>query len=239
MNYGESFADVYDAWYGEPSPSPTAETVATLIELAGPGPVLELGVGTGRLALPLAAAGLAVHGIDNSPEMLDVLRAKTDGNTVSLTTGDMASDLPSGPFTLVVVAFNTIFNLTSSEAQQRCFDAVHDVLTPDGTFVVEAFVPNAEASEHRGPRTEIRKDGDRTIAIESVSDGQVVSGRHVEFVDGRPDRLRPWTIRWATPEQLDTMAFAAGFTRHARWSNWRGETFTDESVTHVTLYRPA
>jgi len=136
-SYGDGFADVYDEWYADVTD--VGATVARLAELAGPdGNVLELGVGTGRLAVPLADAGLSVTGIDSSTAMLEQLASRDpDGRVVSIA-GDMVDDLPAGPFDAALVAYNTLFNLLADGAQQRCFAAVAGRLRPGGRFVVEA-----------------------------------------------------------------------------------------------------
>jgi SAM-dependent methyltransferase len=233
--YGASFADVYDEWYAEPSGATTAEAVATLADLANGGPVLELGVGTGRLALPLAAQGLTVHGVDASSAMLAALRAKPGSDALHLVDGDMARDLPSGPFALVFIAINTLFNLTTESEQQTCFANVAARLAPNGRFVIEAFVPAAGADTSR---VEVRTlTADRVVLVASSTRGQHVDGQHIELVDGQPVRLRPWSIRWATIEQLDTMATAVGLSVEARWASWRRDRFTDDSAAHVTVYK--
>ena len=143
-SYGEGFADVYDDWYQ--GISDVEVTVVELLDLAGGGPVLELGVGTGRLAVPLAEAGLAsgltVVGLDASAAMLARLAWRDPGNLVTTIHGDMRYDLPDGPFGLVFAAYNTLFNLTDEGAQARCFVDVAERLRPGGRFVVEAFVPD-------------------------------------------------------------------------------------------------
>lgn len=235
-SYGDAFADVYDDWFAEVS---EVEAAVTALEaLAGGGPVLELGIGTGRLALPLAARGVPVHGVDASAAMVARLRDKPGGAAIPVTIGDMAHDLPDGPFTLVFVAYNTFFGLVDPGAQADCFVAVARRLTPGGRFVIEAFVPEEPAPA--GRRLEVRSiELDRVVL--SVSDHlpaeQVAFGHHVELVDGEPVRLRPWKVRYATPAQLDAMARAAGFEPEARTAGWRGEPFTDASATHVSVYR--
>ena len=139
-SYGDSFADVYDDWYH--GISDIATTIETLVALAGDGRVLELGAGTGRLAIPLAAAGLEVHGLDTSNLMLQQMTAKEGGATVHAHLGDMVDDLPVGPFALVFVAYNTFFNLLTHERQQACFTAVANTLVDGGSFAIEAFVPD-------------------------------------------------------------------------------------------------
>lgn len=235
-SYGRGMADVYDEWY--PGISDVDGTVASIAELAGPGArVLELGVGTGRLALPLSQRGLDVHGVDTSPEMLDRLRAKSGADAVTVVEGDMAAADPPGPFALAFVAYNTLFNLTSAAAQRACFASVAARLTPGGRFVVEAFVPDERAS---GSYVEVRElTADRVVLGVSRADhaNQRAEGQFVELVDGAPVRLRPWAIRWATPGELDDMAASAGLTLEYRWSGWRGEPFDADSPHHVSVWK--
>jgi len=236
-SYGNGMADVYDDWYADPPG--TLECIATLTRLAGTGRVLELGAGTGRLAIPLAAAGLEVDALDGSGAMLDRLIAKPGGAAVHPHLAGLGGPLPSGPFSLVFVAVNTFFGLPSAAAQQAAFHAVAVVVAPDGRFVVEAFVPDAR---HEGDRIEIRDlSADRVVLSVSRTDPatQLAVGQFVDLRDGDVVRLRPWTIRWATPDQLDEMALAAGFTVEHRWSDWAGTPFGPDSVNRVTIYRAA
>jgi SAM-dependent methyltransferase len=237
-SYGEAMADVYDEWYAELGDATT--TVATLTRLAASGPVLELGVGTGRLAIPLAEAGLAVSGVDVSPAMLARLRAKPGGERVVATVGDMAreEDLPAGPFAVVVVAFNTFFSLTTAEAQARCFVAVAARLAPGGTFVLEGFVPDDELIE-TGSRVEVRSlSAHRVVLTVSRHDAaaQRSEGQFVELTEEGGVRLRPWSLRYAPPDELDAMADAAGLVLAERWSSWDGAPFTTDSTHHVSRY---
>jgi SAM-dependent methyltransferase len=241
-SYGDGLADVYDEWYGEVSD--VAATVRALAALAGAGPVLELGVGTGRLALPLADVGLAFHGIDASSAMVERLRSKDPERTVTVHLGDMVETLGSGdlpPFTVVFVAYNTLFNLTSTGAQAALFSAVAERLAPGGRFVVEAVVPRAAAST--GDHVGVRSIGvDHVVLSVSVHDaaGQTVDGQFVEITEAGGVRLRPWSIRWSTPAQLDAMAVAAGLTLERRTASFEALAVgRDEPVDdrHVTVYR--
>jgi SAM-dependent methyltransferase len=235
--YGASFADVYDDWYSEPSPSTTIQTVATLAALAGSGPVLELGVGTGRLAVPLAARGLEVWGIDSSPEMLTVLATKPGAEAVHVECRDMAAQLPAGPFSLVFIAFNTFFNLLTDHDQRACFGNVRDVLTPNGVFAVETFVAEDAAAIGEPLRVDVKAESPRgAVLMVTASHGQRVDGEHIELQYGHPIRRRPWSIRWSTLAQLDAMAEAAGLTVRNRWATWQGERFEPTSTGHVTVY---
>ncbi len=144
-SYGDGFADVYDDWYADVTD--VDATVGRMLALAGPdGRVLELGVGTGRLALPMAAAGLQVVGVDTSAAMLERLAERDPAGLIDVVCGDMVDDLPDGPFDAALVAYNTIFNLLDEQRQLACFAAVAERLAPGGSFVVEAFVPDVEVA---------------------------------------------------------------------------------------------
>jgi SAM-dependent methyltransferase len=232
--YGDGMADVYDDWYADVSD--VDATVARLATLAGPGPVLELGVGTGRLALPLAASGITVHGVDASAAMVARLRAKPGGASVDVTLGDMAGPEPAGPYELVFVAYNTFFNLTSEDDQRRCLQNVASRLRPGGRFVVEAFVPpdQAPASAVADVRT---LELDRVVLSLSRHEpgSQVAVGQFVDLCESGI-RLRPWRIRYASPEQLDRLAAGAGLALLERHAGWRAEPFTGASSVHVSVY---
>jgi SAM-dependent methyltransferase len=237
-SYGEAFADVYDDWYADLDdvPAVVAE-LAALARSTGGGPVLELGVGTGRLAAPLAAAGIEVHGVDSSASMTARIAAKPSGHLVHAVVGDMVDDLPAGPFAMTFVAYNTLFNLRSAERQQACFREVARRLRPGGIFVVEAFVPDPahEPAERVGVRS---LTADRVVL--SVSRArpheQEAEGQFVEFTESGGVRLRPWSIRWATVEQLDEMAAAADLALAHRWAGFDRSLFTPESPRHVSVY---
>jgi SAM-dependent methyltransferase len=245
--YGDRFADVYDDWYDDPPA--TEATVAALVERArtaaagteraGRPAVLELGVGTGRLALPLAAAGLAVTGVDASTAMLDRLAAKPAGGSVTAVVGDMAGPLPDGPFDLVLVARNTFFNLTTETAQAACLTEVARVLAPGGRLVVEAFVP----TDDEGPTSSVevrRITADRVLLFVDRHDpgaGEAWSS----FVDISADgiRLRPCHVRYLRPAALDALAGTCGLVLDDRTEDWSGANFDDASPHHVSTYRRA
>lgn len=238
--YGEAFADVYDDWYGDVSD--VEATVTRVVSLAGPGGrVLELGVGTGRLAVPMAEAGLAVTGVDSSAAMLERLAARPGGMAVRALCGDMATDLPDGPFDVVLVAYNTIFNLLEEVRQRRCFTEAAARLRPGGAFVVEAHVPGDAA----GPGRATSDVSVRSMAVDhvvlSVSTNspaeQRAEGQFVQFSESGGVRLRPWSIRWVTPAQLDSMAADAGLELESRTTDMAGAEFTDDSDEHVSVYR--
>lgn len=236
--YGRSFADVYDDWYRDVSDvDATVHKVAVLAARRGGGRVLELGIGTGRLALPLAARGLQVTGVDASAEMLDRLRAKDGAEQLTLVEADMA-DLPvTGPFAAAFVAFNTFFNLTSRDAQERCLRRVHDVLAPGGWFVLEAFVPHDDGADASGVSART-VEVDRVVLTAARRDAvaQTISGQHIEITE-QGVRLRPWMVRYASPRELDAMAAAAGLVLTERHADWHGTPFQDASDHHVSVYR--
>lgn len=236
-SYGEGFADVYDDWYT--GITNVAATVATLAELADGGRVLELGVGTGRLAIPLAATGLEVHGVDTSPAMLQQLAAKSGGDAVHVRLADMADELPAGPFALAFIAYNTIWNLLTEQRQRNCFDAVAQRLADGGVFAVEAYVPDLALHD---PPSQI---GVRSLAVDRVVlsvtrawvDEQLAEGQFIDITEAGGVRLRPWSIRWVTVPQLDEMAAAAGLTRVERWEAFDQSPFRPSSTRHVSVYR--
>ena len=235
-SYGDGFADVYDDWYTDIGDA--SATTTTLAELAEGGRVLELGVGTGRLAIPLAAAGLEVHGVDTSAAMLARLAEKPGGDAVRGVVGDMVDDLPVGPFAVVFVAYNTFFSLLSAERQQACFHSVAATLAPHGCFAIEAFVP--EVGGERTSSVEVRSvHADRVVLSVNTSDPaqQLAEGQYIDITEGGGVKLRPWSIRWAAPAELEEMAGRAGFHLAERWGSFDRKPFHDESERHVSIFR--
>lgn len=242
--YGRSFADVYDQWY--PADGATTAAVERISELAGPdGRVLELGVGTGRLAVPLALRGHAVIGLDASAEMLTQLAANATGlagGQVEPVLGDLAEPAtwPSTEVDVVVAAFNLVCNLTDPVAQATVFTSAAAVLAPGGHLVVETFLP--AAVEHRERRLEVRSvHADAVVLIASDTDpvARVVTGQHIELRDGEPVRLRPWRLRLTTPGELDRWAGDAGLRRVGVWHDWSGAELGDDdgAVARIAVYR--
>jgi len=234
-SYGDGFADVYDEWYA--AVSDVDATVALARRVAGDGGrVLELGVGTGRLAIPMARAGLRVIGVDASASMLERLSERDPDGAVAVVCGDMVDDLPDGTFDLVLVAYNTLFNLDSARRQAACFAQVAARLAPTGGFVVEAFVP----VPHSGSQVSVRSLAVDRVVLSASShhaEEQTAEGQYIEITEVGGVRLRPWAIRWSTVEQLDEMAGRAGLVPHERWGDVDGRPFTTESERHVTIYR--
>jgi len=234
--YGDHIAEVYDELYGFPAETDAA--VELLAELAAGGPVLELGIGTGRLALPLAHRGLPVTGIDASEAMVAKLRAKPGAETIALAIGDFADVGVDGPFRLVFVAFNTFFSLLTQDEQVRCTTNAAARLEPGGRFVIEAFVPDV-ARFDRGQRTASERIGTDLVALEvSTHDlsRQHVTSAHVLLRESGT-RIYPVQIRYCWPSELDLMAQLAGLELERRWSDWRGAPFTADSTSHVSVWR--
>jgi SAM-dependent methyltransferase len=232
--YGDRIADDYDGFYPDLD---TEGAVETLAELAGDGPVLELAIGTGRLALPLVKRGIEVHGIDASEAMVAKLRAKPGGEGIPVTMGDFADVGVEGRYALIFVGFNTFFALGTQDDQLRCFANVAAHLTEDGRFVLEAFLPDP-ARFDRGQRTQTTLvDVDRVMLETSRHDPveQRVDSAHVVITE-EGTRLYPVSIRYAYPSELDLMARLAGLALLDRWGGWRREPFTAASARHVSVY---
>lgn len=236
--YGERFADVYDDWYG--AITDTEACVDALAALAGGGSVLELGVGTGRLAVPLAARGLAVTGVDASPAMLERLAAKPGGERVDARLGDMAAPPLAAHerFDLAFVAYNTLFNLVDPADQLRCLRAVARALAPGGRLVVEAFVPDPEVTADAVTPRRVTADHVVLSVSRSVADRQEILGQYVDITEAGI-KLRPWHIRWATIDQLDAMAADAGLALAHRWRRWDATPFDASAETHISTYGAA
>lgn len=236
--YGDAFADVYDEWYEHVTDAPA--TARALHALAGGGNLLELGIGTGRIAIPLAqllSPGRSVWGIDESQAMLDLCRTKlADMNPsvaerIHLLQGDMADHLPIGPFSVIFCTFNTFFNLDSEAQQRKCLDAVSQRLAPGGAVVLETAVltgantnaptitHTAQSSSDYDPETQI---GHGVFTSTSL-DGSLVE--------------RPWRIRYSTPAQIDEMAAAAGLICTDRWEDFAFTPFHAGSARQVAVWR--
>jgi SAM-dependent methyltransferase len=231
--YGDRVAEVYDEWFAVPSD--TEDTVGFLSDLAGPGPVLELGIGTGRVALPLVQRGHEVHGVDASEAMVEKLRAKS--GEIPVTIGDFAELDVEGEFSLVCVVFNTFFALLSQEDQVRCFSNVARRLREGGVFVIEAFVPDMTRWD-RDQRMEAHHvEEDSVVLGVSTHDAveQRVASNHLVVTEVGV-KMYPVRLRYAWPSELDLMARLAGLRLRERWGGWRREPFTASSVKHVSVY---
>jgi len=232
---GDRWADVYDEQHAWLDP---AAAVEFLTGLARDGKVLELGIGTGRVALPLAARGIAVQGVDASPAMVARLRDKPGGETIPVTVGDM-TDMPvKGPFQMVYLTFNGLFSLTTQERQVECFRKVARVLEPGGTFVIECFVPDPSQFE-RGQRVVTRSVTEDSAAVElAVHDAaaQRITSQMV-IVDEKGMHLRPVIFRYCWPAELDLMAQLADLRLRQRYGGWDKRPYDSSSTGHVSVYQ--
>lgn len=233
--YGARWASVYDDRFGGLD---SESAVDFLAELADGGRVLELAIGTGRIALPLARRGVAVEGVDASEAMLDRLRAKPGGESIPVTIGDMAEVGVGGPFQLVYLVSNTLFGLLSQARQADCFQNVARVLGRDGMFVIECFVPDLTRFD-RGQRVQtlaVTEDS----AIFELSRHDSVQQRvttQVVTLDGDGIHLRPVAIRYSWPGELDLMARQAGLRLADRYDGWDRRPFDSSSGQHISVYR--
>ena len=234
MSFGEDVAEMYrDVQRGD-----EIAAVAFLEQLAGRGPALELAIGTGRIALPLAARGIRVDGVDISPAMVAQLQAKPGGDEISVTVGDFADVPVLGAYRLIFVVWNSLFNLLTQEDQVRCFENVAAHLTDDGFFVVEAFVPAFLCRLRNDQYVDaeaIRVDEVRLDLLRHDMATQMIEESHVSL-SPTGVRLNPVVQRYAWPSELDLMARIAGLRLKYRWGGWNREPFNSTSRTHVSVY---
>jgi len=234
--FGQRVAAHYDGHSASMfDPAVVEPAVDRLAELAGDGRALEFAIGTGRIALPLAARGVRVVGIDNSEAMLARLREKPGAERIEATAGDMAATRVEGAFSLVYLVFNTIFNLTTQDGQVACFENAAAHLAPGGRFVVEARVPELQRLPLGQTVPPWRADpGGMSYYVYDVVT-QRLSGQHYVIEDERI-RASPTEMRYAWPSELDLMARLAGMRLEERSAGWRGEPFTALSPAHVSVY---
>lgn len=241
VNYfGEDVAARYDDDENERfGPAELDPTVDLLAELARGGPVLEFAIGTGRVALPLAARGVDVHGIELSEAMLARLRAKPGGVEIPVTIGDMATTRAPGTFSLVYLVFNTIGNLTTQDGQVACFANAAAHLAPGGRFLIEVGVPELRRLPP-GQLVVPFHAGERSWGFDTYDlVDQLLTSHHVE-VDGERGRHGITPQRYTWPAELDLMARLAGLRPAGRWAGWRREPFTSDSGRHVSVWeKPA
>lgn len=232
--YGETWATIYDDTFAALDPS---DAVAALRSLAGTGRALELGTGTGRVAIPLAATGVEVHGIEGSEAMIARMRAKPGGEKINVTHADFTHVAVDGEFSVVFVVFSTLFGLPTQDAQVACFRNVAARLAAGGVFVVEAFIPDPTRFNGQQRVQVNRIDPARVELAVSRHDpvGQRVTSQHVVLGDAGLE-LYPVDVRYAWPAELDLMAQLAGLRLRERWDNWQRGRFSGGSGKHVSIY---
>jgi SAM-dependent methyltransferase len=238
-HFGERVAEGYDADVAQMyDPAVVEPAVALLAELARGGAALELGVGTGRLALPLSARGVAVHGIDLSSAMLDRLRAKPGAERITLSQGDFSRATVPGTFDVAYLVFNTIMNLTTQDEQVACFANAAAHLVPGGCFVVEVAVPELQRlppGERVRPFT-VTPDRLGFDEFDLATQGLV---SHHYAVENGVLEVSSVPFRYVWPAELDLMARLAGLRLRDRWSGWAREPFTGDSRQHVSVWDTA
>jgi SAM-dependent methyltransferase len=227
--YDESAAEMFDAAVVEPA-------VDLLVELAGQGRALELGIGTGRIALPLAQRGVPVHGIDLSEAMVARLRAKPGSDAIGVSIGDFATARVQGSFSLVYVVFNTIGNLTTQASQVACFRNAASHLEPGGCFVVELLVPDLRRLPPGDMFRVFSRRGDAWGIDEYDVATQGLTSHHLDVTNDGTIETVSFPFRYAWPSELDLMAQLAGMTLRERLGGWNREPFTSESRSHISIW---
>ena len=231
--YGDAFADVYDEWFDTVDDA----AIDRLAELAEGGRALELGIGTGRVALPLVARGIEVHGIDASEAMVSKLRRRPGAESINVTMGNFADVQVAEEFRLIFVVFNTFFGLVTQEEQVRCFQNVAARLGPGGTFVIEVFVPDMSRFQG-GQELRTREVTTERVSLQaSLHDSlsQRVKSQYIVFRNNQVNSY-PVEIRYCWPSELDLMARLAGLRLRDRWGNWARGEFNATSEKHISVY---
>ena len=235
-HFGPAVAERFDERYAhQADPAVVDPTVDFLADLAGDGAALELGIGTGRIALPLARRGVPVHGVDLSEAMVAKLQAKPGADRISVTIGDFATTKVEGAFSVAYLVVNTIMNLTSQQEQVACFRNVAAHLETGGCFVVEVLVPGLR----RLPPGETFQVFDVSSTHVGVDEYDVARqglvSHHYWIEDDKVEVLSP-SFRYVWPSELDLMAQLAGMSLRERWGDWTRAPFTSESVKHVSVW---
>lgn len=237
--YGESFADVYDEWYADLSDDDFIASVAAALPLHDTR-VLELGVGTGRLVRSLRGLRSeyndTIIGIDTSEAMLDVARARDLGVSTELLNMDFSEEMPEGPFDAIFVGYNTLFNLPNAIAIQKCMQLASSRLATGAHFHIDVVNPSPSGdSDHMRIRTMTTGEVVLSISRHDVAE-QRITGQFVQFIDGQHTRLRPYSVRYVNPQQLDELAEVAGLQLVARHADGNGTPIADDSHRHVSRY---
>jgi SAM-dependent methyltransferase len=233
--YGKPMAAIYDAWYSDLDD----DMLKVLEGLASGGRTLELGIGTGRVALPLQQRGVEVHGIDASEAMIAQLHAKPGGDQILVTLGNFADIAVDGQFSLIYVVLSTFFVLLTQEEQVRCFENVAHHLESGGSFVIEAYVPDLRRFDQGQAVRALHADVDEVRLEASLLDPttQQITGQKV-VLTGQGVQLYPHKVRFAWPSELDLMARIAGLQFFQQWENWKRSSFSGGSIRQISVNRP-
>lgn len=235
-HFDERVAARYETYWPELFEAAAIDPVVSFLAgLAGDGGALELGVGTGRLALPLSRRGVRVHGIELSPAMVDRLRAQPGAEAIGITIGDFATTTVGGTFRLAYLVRNTITNLTSQDEQAACFRTVAAQLEPGGCFVIENYIPQLQRLPP-GQTTRVFVATPEHLGFEQYDlAAQIAVSHHWWLIDGQLETFSS-SHRYLWPSELDLMARIAGMTLRERWSNWQREPFTGDSTMHISVW---
>jgi SAM-dependent methyltransferase len=234
--FDERIAERYDATSADMfDPAVVDPTVTFLAELAHDGAALELGIGTGRIALPLSRRGVRVHGIELSPAMVARLRAKPGADEIGVTMGDFATTPVAGTYRLAYLVYNTIMNLTTQDEQVECFRNVAAHLEPGGCFVIEVGIPGLRRLPPGETVRAFTVSPTKLGFDEYDTAAQILVSHHYWVVDGRLEVFAA-PFRYVWPSELDLMARLAGLTLRERWSDWKRAPFTSNSTTHVSVW---
>jgi SAM-dependent methyltransferase len=233
--YGDTWAEIYDEDDGQVDPTAAVDFLAGFV---GGGRVLELAIGTGRVALPLAGRGVTVEGVDASQAMVDRLRAKPGGKSIPVVIGDMADVPVPGKFQLAYLLTNTMFSLLHQSRQVECFRNVARVLDPGGVFVIECFVPELTRYA-RGQLVQALAVSEDSVTLEFSRHYAVEQRITSQFItlDGQGMRMLPTVVRYAWPSELDLMAEMAGLRLRERYSDWSRRPFNSRSRAHISVYQ--
>jgi SAM-dependent methyltransferase len=236
--YGDRAAADYDSLYE--TLFDVEGAVDFLADVAGEGPALELGIGTGRIAIPLARRGVEMRGVDSSEAMVAILRSKAGDLEIPVAMGDFETVDFGGPYSVVFVVFNTFFALTTQDDQVSAFERVAPALKESGVFVIEAFVPDqTRYDDHQRVAVdhlsldEVRLEVSRHDPVRQRVDSQALT------ISGREIRLSPVSLRYAWPSELDLMARISGLRLRERWSTWRRDPFNSDSRSHISVFEKA
>ena len=242
IDFDDRIAARYDATSTDMfDPAVVGPVVDFLADLAAGGPALELGIGTGRIALPLSERGVLVHGVDISPAMVARLRAKPGADAIAATIGDFATTRVEGRFKLVYLVYNTIMNLTTQDEQVACFRNVADHLEPGGRFAIEVIVPPLPRLPP-GETVRAFALSPTHLGFDEFTDltaAQLGKSHHHWLAGDSKVEVFSLPFRYVWPSELDLMARIAGMTLRERWSGWTREPFTSESPSHVSVWKTA
>lgn len=236
--YGDGFADVYDDWYSGLDDSDFVRHIVSLLP-NHPVTVLELGVGTGRLLAEfrtLRHHNDTLAGIDSSLPMLDKLRARNELSDIDITIGDFSQQLPDGPFDLIFVGYNTLFNLPDDDALRSCLSLVRDKLSPNGFFALDVVIPEPASTADVVSVKSLTTDSVTLSVSRHDHLSQRITGQFVDITTASGVVLRPWSVRYWTPAQLDTHATAVGLSLQSRFADGDRSAYDSDNARHISTY---